>query len=98
MAFPEEVHPDGFAEKSEAILDARTEVRLVVAVTVTVHSTIDAAGWLGKYLEGDGGDTDLARAMLGAFAEVLIPRVNRALSDIAIPRSRSIVARNGTLL
>ncbi|MGH7733189.1 MAG: IS256 family transposase [Gemmatimonadales bacterium] len=33
---------------------------------------MDAAGWLGKYLEGDDGDTDLARAMLGAFAEVLM--------------------------
>ncbi len=36
---------------------------------MTVPSTIDAAGWLSKYLEGDDGDTDLARAMLQAFAE-----------------------------
>ena len=41
-------------------------------ITVTVPSTIDAAGWLSKYLEGDEGDTDLARAMLQAFAETLM--------------------------
>lgn len=39
---------------------------------MTVPSTIDAAGWLGKHLEGDDGDTDLARAMLQAFAETLM--------------------------
>jgi len=39
---------------------------------VTVPSTIDAAAWLGKFLEGDDGDTDLARAMLQAFAETLM--------------------------
>jgi putative transposase len=39
---------------------------------VTVPTTIDAAGWLGKYLEGDDGDNDLARAMLRAFAETLM--------------------------
>ena len=39
---------------------------------MTVPSTIDAAGWLSKYLEGDDGDTDLARAMLQAFAETLM--------------------------
>ena len=39
---------------------------------MTVPSTIDAAGWLGKYLEGDDGDVDLARAMLQAFAETLM--------------------------
>ena len=39
---------------------------------MTVPSTIDAAGWLGKYLEGDDGDTDLARSMLQAFAEALM--------------------------
>ena len=39
---------------------------------MTVTTTIDAAGWLGKYLEGDDGDTDLARAMLQAFAETLM--------------------------
>jgi putative transposase len=39
---------------------------------VTVASTIDAAGWLGKHLEGEDGDVDLARAMLGAFAETLM--------------------------
>ena len=39
---------------------------------MTVPSTIDAAAWLGKYLEGDDGDNDLARAMLQAFAETLM--------------------------
>ena len=39
---------------------------------MTVPTTIDAAAWLGKYLEGADGDTDLARAMLGAFAEALM--------------------------
>jgi transposase-like protein len=39
---------------------------------VNVPTTIDAAAWLGKYLEGADGDTDLARAMLGAFAEALM--------------------------
>jgi transposase-like protein len=39
---------------------------------VTVPTTIDASGWLSKYLEGADGDTDLARAMLGAFAEALM--------------------------
>jgi hypothetical protein len=38
-------------------------------ITVTVSSTFDAAEWLGKYLEGDDGDVDLARAMLQAFAK-----------------------------
>jgi len=39
---------------------------------VTVPTTIDAGAWLGKYLEGDDGDNDLARAMLKAFAETLM--------------------------
>ena len=39
---------------------------------MTVPTTIDAAAWLGKYLEGDDGDNDLARAMLQAFAETLM--------------------------
>ena len=39
---------------------------------MTVPTTIDAAAWLGKYLEGADGDTDLARAMLAAFAEALM--------------------------
>jgi putative transposase len=41
-------------------------------ITVTVPSTIDAVGWLGKHLEGEGGDTDLVRGMLQAFAETLM--------------------------
>jgi len=39
---------------------------------VNVPTTIDASAWLGKYLEGANGDVDLARAMLGAFAEALM--------------------------
>jgi putative transposase len=39
---------------------------------MTVPTTIDAAGWLGKYLEADDIDSDLPRAMLGAFAEALM--------------------------
>lgn len=39
---------------------------------MTVSTTIDAAGWLGKYLEADDADSDLPRAMLKAFAEVLM--------------------------
>jgi putative transposase len=64
---------------------------------VTVPSTIDAAGWLGKYLEGDDGDTDLARAMLGAFAEALMSaqassQCNAALGERSEERTNS---RNG---
>ena len=36
---------------------------------MNVSTTIDAGAWLGKYLEGANGDLDLARSMLGAFAE-----------------------------
>ena len=39
---------------------------------MTVPTMIDAAGWLRNYLESDDGDTDLAREMLGAFAQVLM--------------------------
>ena len=39
---------------------------------MTVPTTIDAAGWLSKHLEGDDGDVDLARAMLAAFANALM--------------------------
>ncbi len=39
---------------------------------MTVPTTIDAAAWLGKHLEGDDGDGDLARAMLAAFANTLM--------------------------
>ena len=40
--------------------------------TVTVPSTLDAAGWLRNHLDGDDGDSDLARSMLQAFAEALM--------------------------
>ena len=39
---------------------------------MTVPTTIDANAWLSKYLTGEGGDQDLARAMLAAFAETLM--------------------------
>ena len=39
---------------------------------MNVPTTIDAAAWLGKYLEGADGDQDLARAMIAAFAEALM--------------------------
>lgn len=39
---------------------------------MTVPTTIDAGAWLGKHLEGDDGDVDLARAMLQAFAQTLM--------------------------
>jgi putative transposase len=41
-------------------------------ITVTVPTTIDASAWLGKYLEGADGDTDLVRAMLKVFAEAVM--------------------------
>jgi putative transposase len=39
---------------------------------VTVPTTIDAAEWLRNHLTDADGDTDLARAMLKSFAEVLM--------------------------
>jgi transposase-like protein len=39
---------------------------------MTVPSTVDAAGWLRNHLEGEHGDSDLARSMLQAFAEALM--------------------------
>ena len=64
---------------------------------MTVPSTIDAAGWLGKFLEGEDGDGDLARAMLAAFAEALMSaqassQCNAALGERTDERTNS---RNG---
>jgi transposase-like protein len=39
---------------------------------MTVPTTVDAAAWLRNHLEGEHGDSDLARAMLQAFAEALM--------------------------
>jgi transposase-like protein len=39
---------------------------------VNAPATIDAGAWLGKYLEGADGHTDLTRAMLKAFAEAVM--------------------------
>ena len=48
---------------------------------MTVPTTIDAAGWLSKYLEGDDGDGDLARQMLAAFANTLMSAHAQAMCD-----------------
>ena len=39
---------------------------------MNVPTTIDASAWLGKYLQGANGDTDLGKSMLAAFAEALM--------------------------
>ena len=39
---------------------------------MTVPTTIDASAFLNNYLTGEDGDSDLARAMLAAFAETLM--------------------------
>ena len=39
---------------------------------MTVPTTIDPGSWLNKYLTADDGDTDLARALLAAFAQTLM--------------------------
>ena len=39
---------------------------------MTVPFCMDAAGWLGKFLEAGDTDVDLPRAMLQAFAEALM--------------------------
>ena len=39
---------------------------------MNVPTTIDAGAWLSKYLEGAHGDTDLAKSMLGAFADAIM--------------------------
>jgi putative transposase len=64
---------------------------------MTVPTTIDAAGWLSKYLEGADGDADLARAMLKAFAEALMSAEASAMCGAALgERSEDrINSRNG---
>jgi transposase-like protein len=66
-------------------------------ITVTVPTTIDASAWLSKYLVGDDADTDLARSMLQAFAEVLMSaqasmQCNAAYGERSEERTNS---RNG---
>jgi transposase-like protein len=39
---------------------------------MTVTTTVDAAGWLRNYLEGEHGDVDLLRVMLQEFAQALM--------------------------
>src|SRR5487761_2440405 len=65
--------------------------------TMNVPTTIDAGAWLGKYLEGANGDTDLARSMLGAFAEAIMSaqasmQCNAAYGERSSERENS---RNG---
>lgn len=67
---------------------------------MTVPTTIDAGAWLSKYLEGAGGDHDLARSMLAAFAEALMLLVSARRSNTpqtaargASPRSTAIPGR-----
>lgn len=63
---------------------------------MNVPTTIDAGAWLGKHLE-EGGDGDLARVMLQAFAEALMSAEASALCG-AGPRERSeerVNSRNG---
>jgi hypothetical protein len=64
---------------------------------VTVPTTIDAAGWLGKHLEGDDGDVDLARAMLAAFANTLMSAEASAACGAAFNErcEERVNARNG---
>ncbi|HZE14478.1 MAG TPA: IS256 family transposase [Mycobacterium sp.] len=46
---------------------------------MTVPTTIDAAGWLSKYLEGPDGDGDMVRAMLKTFVDTLMSAEATAL-------------------
>ena len=64
---------------------------------MTVPTTIDAAAWLSKHLEGDDGDVDLARAMLQAFAQTLMSAQASAQCGAALgERSEERVnSRNG---
>ena len=64
---------------------------------MNVPTTIDAGAWLSKYLEGANGDTDLARSMLGAFAEAIMSaqasmQCNAAYGERTTERENS---RNG---
>lgn len=63
---------------------------------MNVPTTIDAGGWLSKHLE-EGGDGDLARAMLQAFAQTLMSAEASALCGAGLgERSEDRVnSRNG---
>ena len=64
---------------------------------MTVPTTIDAGAWLSKCLEAEGGDGDLARAMLQAFAETLMSGQASALCEAAYNERTEdrVNARNG---
>ena len=65
--------------------------------TVTVPATIDPGAWLGKHLTGEDGDVDLARAMLGAFAETLMSAQASMLCEAAYNErsDERVNSRNG---
>ena len=48
---------------------------------MTVPTTIDAGAWLGKHLEGEDGDADLARAMLPMAGQPSPPDGRLAVSS-----------------
>ena len=64
---------------------------------MTVPTTIDAAAWLSKHLEGDDGDSDLARAMLQAFANTLMSGQASAMCGAAFNErsDERVNSRNG---
>ncbi len=64
---------------------------------MTVPTTIDAAGWLGKYLEGPDGDGDMVRAMLKTFVDTLMSAEASAMCGAGLgERSEERVnSRNG---
>ena len=65
---------------------------------MNVPTTIDAAAWLGKYLEGADGDTDLARAMLARLrggADVGRRRRCSAVLAMASAAEERANSRNG---
>lgn len=64
---------------------------------MTVPTTIDAAGWLSKYLEGPDTDGDMARSMLKAFAEALMSAEASAICGAAFNErsDERVNSRNG---
>lgn len=64
---------------------------------MTVPTTIDAGGWLSKYLEGPDTDGDMARSMLKAFAEALMSAEASAICGAAFNErsDERVNSRNG---
>lgn len=65
--------------------------------TVTVPTTIDAAGWLRNHLSDPNADPDLLAAMLKAFAEVLMSAEASAMCGAAYGEvsDERVNSRNG---